>query len=262
MPLSTLATINQLVKYKRGNGPIYAYTGSYTFSSNGSYAYILKCTGSGTLTVGKNTTVNYYIVAGGASGGIGKASSSANSWGACGGGGGQVFNSSFSNSTPGTTYVITIGQGGAGQTTAASDGNNGGNTTLVGGSQNITANGGLGGYHGLNGSCPSPATQSNAATGGQGDNTGTAQNGQNGLLQCPIDSVYYAGAGGGSVRTGTPGSGGTYGGTAGKKTSDAVASDNCPNNSGSGSGGSYANGGSPAGNSGNGGSGICFIYFN
>jgi hypothetical protein len=262
-------------------------TGNPTISTISPYA-VYTYRGSGSITFNTSKTVNYIIVGGGGGGGGGsKACGTNNATGGSGGSGGYVITGS-TTVIANTLYNITIGSGGLGYGyVGPNDTTNKGSSSSFG---TITAFGGIYGNYG-NDQCAinngnKPGNQNgtnNYGKGGEGSNYGLTntdvEQGQKGLtVSIGSTNFYYGGGGGGGTRNedsyynnnfGTQMNadylstnyGVVYGG--GKIVGSATFGSTATANTGGGGGGggynsSNTSGGIPGGN---GGSGICIIYF-
>ena len=219
---------------------------------------------------------SYLIIAGGAGGGTAR--------GGGGGAGGVLAGTSLL--TPNTVYSVTVGAGGAANTngvnssalglTAIGGGTGGGESPYApslngssgasgGGGAADTGTGGAGTLgQGFAGGSASIGLPNYLAGGGGGASAvganATSSNGGNGgagvASSITGTSVTYAGGGGGSGNSGTPGSGGTGGGGAGTVTAGATGGAGTVS---TGSGGGGGSGTATRGTGGAGGSGVVII---
>lgn len=132
-----------------GGLPEYTYTGVAQLIDDGGGNWRIKFLSSGTLTLGKKTKADAFLVGGGGGGCSRMTQDSTVICGGAGGGGGYTATHKAVTLAKGTAYVITIGAGGAGGTYSGL-GKQGGTTKIVGGDVSLTVNGG--GVGGLNGS--------------------------------------------------------------------------------------------------------------
>ena len=170
-------------------------------------------TGSGTLTVSGNATVEVLVVAGGGSGGN---SNTTNANGG-GGGGGVIYNAAFTLTAQ--TYNVTVGSGGLAIANATCGaGNNGGNSVFG----TLTAVGGGGGgstcgYAGKSGGSGGGAAYSSYAAGASTQVGGFGFAGG-------ASTVGYTGAGGGGAGSaGVSGSSSSPGGNGGSGFSSSIS---------------------------------------
>jgi hypothetical protein len=220
-------------------------------------------------------TITYLIVAGGGSGG--------SSRGGGGGGGGVLTGTTLITST--TVYTIQVGAGGAANTnganssafglTAIGGGTGGGEAGYApslngssggsggGGATPGTGGSGTSGQGFAGGTAPNLTTNYLAAGGGGASAVGadatntTGGNGGAGIASSITgSSVTYAGGGGGSGNSGTPGSGGSGGGGAGTVTAGATGGAGTVNTGGGGGGGA---GTATRGTGGAGGAGVVIL---
>lgn len=132
-----------------GGLPEYTYTGVAQLIDDGGGNWRIKFLSSGTLTLGKKTKVDAFLVGGGGGGCSRMSSDDTVICGGAGGGGGYTATHKAVVLEKGTAYAVTIGAGGAGGTYSGL-GKEGGATKIVGGDVSLTVNGG--GVGGLNGS--------------------------------------------------------------------------------------------------------------
>lgn len=168
--------------------PTVSYTGQYKITESGNN-WELRLLTSGTLTLGKNTAVDLFLVGGGGGG------SNGFSWyyGGGGGGGGYTKTVNKLRLSRGTAYSVTVGAGGASRTA-------GGATSAFGYSANGGAAGGGGGgdggvrYGGAGGSGGGIGAYIGTDAGYQSSGEG-GSNGSNGGL------IYGGGAAGQKTTT-------------------------------------------------------------
>ena len=164
----------------------YAIGGDITFTS-GIYRYHIFKT-SGTITFYKsNSSVNVFMIAGGGAGGRSHGG---------GGGAGEILEFSTNGITTGTLYTINVGGGGTIGGIVA------GNSSFVGGTFNISVNGGGRGGGAINGAA------SNGGSGGGGSGFVTSSDGG----QSTKNDAGFGTIGGNGNKSTSPGAGGGGGG--------------------------------------------------
>lgn len=154
-----------------GGLPEYTYTGAAQLIDDGGGNWRIKFLSSGTLTLGKKTKADAFLVGGGGGGCSDMVQDSTSICGGAGGGGGYTATHKALVLEKGTAYAVTIGAGGAGGTYSGL-GKQGGATKIVGGNVSLTVNGG--GVGGLNGS--SGCYGGAGGSGGGGDGVYSALN--------------------------------------------------------------------------------------
>lgn len=256
------------------NGQLNIGNGSgFTRSTLTAGAGISITNGAGSITIATNIyNANYLIVAGGGGGGGGGTST-----GGGGGGAGGLLQGSVSL-IGGTTYSVTVGAGGsAGAVVSSNQGQNGGQggnssilnvATAIGGGY---GEGGVGpssgGGAGGSGGAPVVNYPAGAATGGQGNISGTSPNysgstrgsaggGGAGAVGGSVSSGNGGAAGGAGISSSITGSAVTYaGGGGGGGDSGSSGGSGGAGGGGTGGGGSPTAGTSGTANTGGGGGG-------
>ena len=264
------STISMSDGYSKSNTYSTAASGG-TIIDSGGYRYHIFNT-SGTFTVSKvgypSGSIDYLVIAGGASGGRG-----------LGGGGGAGGYLTGSLALAATSYTITVGAGGPGFTSAtagnngsdssafgvtatggggggnydggsgrsqAKTGGSGGGGSTYGGAAGITGQGNAGGTgYASTHSTYGGGGGAGGAGGAGGGNGNTGRGGDGGLSLTWLDGVARAGGGGGSAYSNGTSygdyTGNVYGGASKAGLGVYGNSSDASPNTGSGSGGTYAN---------------------